>query len=61
MVRTINLDGINLGELKEFVDDALKELPSSTPIRLNLDRNIPSDVPVKEILGDMNSITFYDW
>lgn len=61
MVRLINLDGITLGELKEFIDDSIKEIPSNTPIRLNLDRNIPSDVPVKEILGDINSITFYDW
>lgn len=61
MVRLVNLDGITLGELKEFIDDAIKEIPSNTPIRMNLDRNIPSDMPVKEILGDFNSITIYDW
>lgn len=50
-------NGINLEQLKKFIDDCYERLPAKTPVCINQnDTTLCCDVK-----ADEESITFYDW
>lgn len=53
---------ITLGQLREFINNHIENLPDSTPIMLNA---IPDDqkavVPCVQVLADEESIEFYNF
>lgn len=49
-------NGINLEQLKMFIDDCYERLPANTPVCVN--NNV---IPCVDIKADEESINFYDW
>ena len=52
---------LNLGQLREFVNETCRSLPNSIPIMLNCISVEESIVPCIQVLADYESVEFYNF
>ena len=52
---------LNLGQLREFVNETCRSLPNNTPIMLNCSIGENSIVPCIQVLADKESVEFYNF
>ena len=52
---------LNLGQLRQFLNETCRSLPNSTPIMLNCSVGENSIVPCIQVLADKESVEFYNF
>lgn len=62
MVKATDKEGLTLGDIRKLIKDCDNEgIPDSTPILIGAEHELGDLIPVQQILGDINSINFYDY
>ena len=52
---------LNLGKLRQFLNETCQSLPNNTPIMLNCSIGENSIVPCIQVLADKESVEFYNF
>lgn len=52
---------LNLGKLRQFLNETCRSLPNNTPIMLNCSIGENSIVPCIQVLADEESVEFYNF
>ena len=52
---------LNLGKLRQFLNETCRSLPNNTPIMLNCSIGENSIVPCIQVLADKESVEFYNF
>ena len=52
---------LNLGKLRQFLNETCQSLPNNTPIILNCSIGENSIVPCIQVLADKESVEFYNF
>ena len=52
---------LNLGKLRQFLNETCQSLPNNTPIMLNCSIGENSIIPCIQVLADKESVEFYNF